>query len=229
MSKSAVKEATGFAFFVLVDSDNLIECNDPCHNFVPIDEIADPSIFEAFTEVDTDDEPEIVEEMPVVKPIFEIFELKEIDICGNCDGLILAASVDAETGIIFFQKEAQPSFKERSLVVEEEQPYYANDVADEDYSYYPKKIRGSREYSFDPWDGAQEKRGWKKPRRNNRKTLPDRKIQRANRGLLGQVKVRCVEEDDFYEVATLLSYSIFDSIFSSMEFYDEEFGEEICA
>jgi hypothetical protein len=223
MSAKVAKEvkATGYAFFSLLNEDDVIERED-CRRFIPICDVADPDTMTDYLEVYPSKKEEEVEDCQLIpNSEWEFVDFSEQEIeYALYGGRVSVAMIDAQNGIITleFSEEVIPS----DFV-----------IIDEDYSFatkvYPKKIRGTREYAFNPWNEPEEKKGWRKPRRNNRKTMPDRKIQRSNRALLGQVKIRCVEEEDFYDFATLLSYDELNSIFSEMEFYDEEFNEDICA
>ena len=202
--RKSTKETNGFVFFSLLDSDNLIECQDPCHCFIPIDEVADPNTLSTFVEV-YNDGPEVLEEMPILKPVLPIFEFKDVDICGNCDGRILVASVEAETGIIFFHKENQPISK-----IEEIFDVDLFEPKEYDTFFFEHKMICQK------WEDWRHRKGEEhKPIRDNRKTLLDRKVQRDNRAVLREIKLISIAEEDFYEENFFL-------ISDALEFEQEE-------
>jgi hypothetical protein len=119
----------------------------------------------------------------------DTYEFKEFNLCGNCAGRILVASVEAESGIIFFQKENQPISSEENIF----------DVDPIEFREYDIFFFEHKMICHNWWNWRHRKGENHKPIRNNRKTIPDRKVQRDNRSLLRNVKFTSYEEDDFYE------------------------------
>ena len=144
------------------------------------------------------------------------YEFKEIDIYGSHDGGIAVASVNVRKGVILFQKEIQT---ERTMDCCHE------DAAESDYNFLAFNPKMS---IFGQYERRHRKGEQRKPKRNNLKTMPDHKIQRANRNLLRQLKTFCADEEYFYEALDLLNDSIFSFLFSSMEFHNEDLGMKAC-
>lgn len=222
-SANVSKEATGFAFFVLLDSDNLIESNDPCHCFVPIDEVADPDTLDTFIEVYSK-EIEGVEEFEDSVVLdsdnknWEFIDFEEVEFSCS-EGRISVASIDPESGLIFLQREKPTPSEGKSatyekVVIPKKLPliYDDEELSNKEYDamffehkMYCQSLRPQRHH--------------RERYRDNLKTMPESKVQRSNRGLLAQVKNRYIADEEFFDVATLLSNQLVDFIMSS----DEEF------
>lgn len=113
---------------------------------------------------------------------FESF--KEIDVCGVCDGRINVASINVRKGVILLQKEnqAMPGYK-------------GSELAEDDYDFMSAVCRSMHILGQSRW--RHRKGEQHKPKRENLKTMPKNKIQRANRSLLRELKAFCFEDVDF--------------------------------
>lgn len=105
------------------------------------------------------------------------FEFQEIDVCGSCDGRIIVASINTKKGLIIYQKENIPI----SQV--------------DDFLALPQ-ISGIGIYG---WQYRHRKGEERKPRRENLKTISERKRQRLNRALLGQLKKSILYKEPLFD------------------------------
>ena len=220
-----VKEvkATGFVFFSLINEDDIIEYQGPRSKFISGDcgdQIPDPDTMMDFIEVYGEEKSKVLNSTAD----WQFIDFSEVE-CDDCTGRISVASINPQDGLIFIKREGVIS-KDDVLpldddeAIEDELLFYDFDLV-EDYNL--KSFQNKM--SVLDWERRRRKGEYRKPRRDNRKTMPDNKVQRDNRALLGLVKIRCVEEENFYEKTALFSYDSPDSLFSEMEFYDydEEF------
>ncbi len=184
----------GFAFFSLVDADNMLENNDPCHCFVPIDEVADPeSSLDSF-ELSQKEDPEDVLESSINE--WESFDFSEIE-CSSYNGRISVAVIDVKNKSILLEREKSDVVKVEDKEVEEDI------LVPKQYDFIVKKRKKLH---------REEKRRLKCGD-ENRKTFSERKIQRNSRALLAQLKTAYLDRR-FFKAAVFSDYDILDTILS---------------
>lgn len=216
MSKSTEPKATGFAFFSLTNEDDIIEYQARSRKFIPGncgEEIPDPDTMDDYIEVYGNDKSKTLN----IAADWKLIEFSEVE-CGDCTGRISVASIDPQSGLIFVKRE--------NSLTEDVLPIYDDETVEDELSFYDFELV-NEDYDLKPFqpkmgvfnlEHRHRKGEHRKPRRNNRKTMPDNKIQRENRALLGLIKSCCVDE------AFFTSYNVLDS-FLPTDFYEEELNE----
>lgn len=186
--------------FIAINDDDCIECNDPCHQFIPIEEVADPDFCNFYFEI-SNQESVLETESKTLHQTIQITYFTELNLSGSENGRINVASIDASTGVILLDRENNPK-SDDVVIITDDEPLTPKEY---DQMFFEHKMLQS---DYGNW--RHRKGEDRKPIRNNWKTLTDSKRQQENRKLLAEFNKQLVDDRFYHE----------DCYYSSLNFVD---------